>query len=49
MTRLSAAFAKDHPALVTFVTAGDPTPDATGAILDALARTRSTRGPYLPK
>jgi tryptophan synthase alpha chain len=36
MTRLSAAFAKDHPALVTFVTAGDPTPDATGAILDAL-------------
>lgn len=32
-TRLSAAFAKPHPALVTFVTAGDgPTP----AILDAL-------------
>jgi tryptophan synthase alpha chain len=36
MTRLAAAFAKDHPALVTFVTAGDPTPAATGAILDAL-------------
>ncbi len=35
MTRLSAAFAKG-PALVTFVTAGDPTPGATGAILDAL-------------
>ena len=33
MTRLSEAFAKRHPALVTFVTAGDgPTP----AILDAL-------------
>jgi len=33
MTRLAAAFAKAHPALVTFVTAGDgPTP----AILDAL-------------
>ena len=33
MTRLSAAFAKGHPALVCFVTAGDgPTP----AILDAL-------------
>ncbi|MDQ2878130.1 MAG: tryptophan synthase subunit alpha [Pseudomonadota bacterium] len=36
MTRLSVAFAKGHPALVTFVTAGDPTPAATGAILDAL-------------
>ena len=36
MTRLSAAFAKDRPALVTFVTAGDPTPAATPAILDAL-------------
>src|SRR6188768_1238857 len=36
MTRLSAAFAKDHPALVTFVTAGDPTPWTTPAILDAL-------------
>ena len=35
MTRLSAAFARG-PALVTFVTAGDPTPGATGAILDAL-------------
>ena len=36
MTRLSAAFAKGWPALVAFVTAGDPTPAATGAILDAL-------------
>jgi tryptophan synthase alpha chain len=35
LTRLAAAFAKG-PALVTFVTAGDPTPGATGAILDAL-------------
>ena len=35
-TRLSAAFAKGHPALVTFITGGDPTPDATPAILDAL-------------
>jgi tryptophan synthase alpha chain len=34
--RLAAAFAKSRPALVTFVTAGDPTPDATPAILDAL-------------
>lgn len=34
--RLSAAFAKGRPALVTFVTAGDPTPDATASILDAL-------------
>ncbi len=34
--RLSRAFARDRPALVTFVTAGDPTPAATGAILDAL-------------
>ncbi|WP_225206861.1 tryptophan synthase subunit alpha [Novosphingobium huizhouense] len=34
--RLSSAFAKGHPALVCFVTAGDPTPDATPAILDAL-------------
>lgn len=34
--RLSNAFAKDRAALVTFVTAGDPTPQATGAILDAL-------------
>ncbi len=34
--RLAAAFAKGHPALVCFVTAGDPTPDATPAILDAL-------------
>ncbi|MDB5675894.1 MAG: tryptophan synthase subunit alpha [Sphingomonas bacterium] len=36
MTRLSAAFTKGHPALVAFVTAGDPTPTATGAILDAI-------------
>ena len=35
MTRLSAAFAKG-PALVTFVTAGDPKPGATASILDAL-------------
>jgi tryptophan synthase alpha chain len=35
-TRLTAAFAKAHPALVTFVTAGDPTPTDTAAILDAL-------------
>lgn len=34
--RLAAAYAKGRPALVTFVTAGDPTPDATAAILDAL-------------
>lgn len=34
--RLSAAFAKGRPALVTFVTGGDPTPEATPAILDAL-------------
>ncbi|PCD01761.1 tryptophan synthase subunit alpha [Sphingomonas spermidinifaciens] len=36
MTRLAAAFAKPHAALVAFVTAGDPTPAATPAILDAL-------------
>ena len=36
MTRLQSAFAKGRPALVTFVTGGDPTPDATPAILDAL-------------
>ena len=34
--RLSTAFAKGRPALVTFVTGGDPTPEATPAILDAL-------------
>ncbi|WP_267379522.1 MULTISPECIES: tryptophan synthase subunit alpha [unclassified Sphingomonas] len=34
--RLTAAFAKPHPALVAFVTAGDPTAAATPAILDAL-------------
>ncbi|MGK6320007.1 tryptophan synthase subunit alpha [Sphingomonas sp. DT-204] len=36
MTRLSAAFATGRPALVTFVTAGDPSPAATPAVLDAL-------------
>ena len=36
MTRLSAAFAKPTPALVTFVTGGDPSSADTGAILDAL-------------
>lgn len=35
MSRLANAFAKG-PALVTFVTGGDPTPEATPAILDAL-------------
>lgn len=34
--RLQAAFAKGHAALVCFVTGGDPTPEATPAILDAL-------------
>ncbi|WP_420137855.1 tryptophan synthase subunit alpha [Sphingomonas sp.] len=36
MSRLSAAFSKSRPALVTFVTCGDPSPSATPAILDAL-------------
>jgi len=36
VTRLARAFAKPHPALVTFVTGGDPSPAETGAILDAL-------------
>lgn len=36
MTRLSNAFARGRPALVAFVTAGDPAPAATPAILDAL-------------
>ncbi len=36
MSRLSAAFALGRPALVTFVTAGDPYPEATPRILDAL-------------
>jgi tryptophan synthase alpha chain len=36
VTRLSDAFAKGRPALVTFVTGGDPTPADTGAVLDAL-------------
>ena len=35
-TRLAAAFAKGRPALVCFVTAGDPDVTATPAILDAL-------------
>ena len=35
-SRLEAAFTKGRPALVTFITGGDPTPDATPAILDAL-------------
>lgn len=34
--RLTAAFAKPHPALITFVTAGDPSVADTPAILDAL-------------
>jgi tryptophan synthase alpha chain len=36
VTRLSEAFPADRAALVTFVTAGDPTAAATPAILDAL-------------
>ena len=36
MTRLSSAFAKGRPALVCFVTAGDPGRFASGPILDAL-------------
>ncbi|MGI4732861.1 MAG: tryptophan synthase subunit alpha [Janthinobacterium lividum] len=36
MTRLSAIFRPGAPALVAFVTAGDPSPAATPAILDAL-------------
>jgi tryptophan synthase alpha chain len=36
VSRFAAAFGKGRPALVCFVTGGDPTPDATGAILDAL-------------
>ncbi len=36
MNRLANAFAKGTPALVTFVTAGDPDVAATPAILDAL-------------
>ena len=34
--RLTAAFGQGRPALVCFVTAGDPDPSATPAILDAL-------------
>lgn len=36
MSRLTNAFTKGHPAFVAFVTAGDPTPDLTLAMLDAL-------------
>lgn len=36
MTRLSQSFPANRAALVAFVTAGDPTPADTGAILDAL-------------
>ncbi len=36
MSRLSASFAHGHPVLVAFVTAGDPNPRQTGAVLDAL-------------
>ena len=36
MTHLQSAFAKGRPALVTFVTGGDPTPETTLSILDAL-------------
>ena len=35
MSRFDKAFSRG-PALVTFITAGDPTPDATPALLDAL-------------
>ncbi|TGX56013.1 tryptophan synthase subunit alpha [Sphingomonas gei] len=42
MTRLASVFAcaaeKHRAALIAFVTAGDPTPAATGAILDALVQ-----------
>ncbi|MFS0770786.1 tryptophan synthase subunit alpha [Sphingomonas sp. 1P08PE] len=34
--RLAAAFARDRAALIAFVTAGDPTPEHTAAILDAI-------------
>ncbi|MFW2852224.1 tryptophan synthase subunit alpha [Sphingomonas sp. TX0543] len=36
MSRFASAFTADRAALICFVTAGDPTPGATGAILDAL-------------
>ncbi|VXD02620.1 tryptophan synthase subunit alpha [Sphingomonas sp. 8AM] len=36
MTRLSDAFIADRPALICFITAGDPSVAATPAILDAL-------------
>ncbi len=34
--RLAAAFRADRAALITFITAGDPSPSGTSAILDAL-------------
>ena len=36
MSKLAHAFAKDHPALVAFITAGDPDIATTASILDAL-------------
>jgi tryptophan synthase alpha chain len=36
VTRLAEAFGAGSPALITFVTAGDPSPAETGRILDAL-------------
>lgn len=36
MSRLSSAFTKGRPALITFVTCGDPSMQATDEILDAL-------------
>ncbi len=36
MSRLSTAFPADRASLVAFITAGDPSPADTGAILDAL-------------
>lgn len=36
MSRFASAFGNGRPALAAFVTGGDPTPDDTGAILDAL-------------
>ncbi len=36
MSRFDTAFSKGRPALICFVTGGDPTPADTGAVLDAL-------------
>ncbi len=36
MSRLAAAFSQDRPALVTYLTAGDPTPAASPAMFQAL-------------